>query len=273
MNNDAILLPFPDGCRWGVLLRRIKRFIVEFELDGRRCQGHTNNSGAMLGLLRPGNPILLSPASTQNRKLAWTLEIISLPGKSPNLLTKGPQSRQHTETLPKTWPAAPWNGLLVGVNTLTPNRLLRAAFLAGQLPWAVGYTDFKPEAKRGQSRLDALLTGPNLPPLWVECKNVTLSEYGIAGFPDAVTERGQKHLREMAAIAQSGERAAFFYLVQRPDAACFAPADYIDTAYSKLFYEGLQSGVEVRPHLATIGSVGIGLGAELSLAPILAPAH
>jgi sugar fermentation stimulation protein A len=152
------------------------------------------------------------------------------------------------------------------VNTLTPNRLLKAAFAAGQLPWAHGYREFKAEAGRGQSRLDALLTGPGLPPLWVECKNVTLAEDGVAAFPDAVTTRGQKHLREMADIARTGERAAFFYCVQRSDARCFGPADYVDPEYAALFYEGLAAGVEAYPHLALAEDGGIGLGPCLPLA-------
>ena len=243
MNTHDILLPFPAGCVEGVLQRRIKRFIVEFSLDGRDCLAHTNNSGSMLGLTRVGAPIFVSPALGSGRKLAYTLELVGLPGK-------------YGER--NAW---------VGVNTLTPNRLLRAAFFAGGLPWASGYTDFRAEAKRGQSRLDAVLTGDGLPPLWVECKNVTLVEDGVAAFPDAVTERGQKHLREMIDIVAGGERAAFFYCVQRPDGQCFGPAEYIDPQYADLFYRALSAGVEAHPHIAVIGSRGIALGVELPLAP------
>lgn len=238
------LLPFPPGCRLGRLKRRIKRFIIEFDLDGEHALAHSNNSGSMLGLTRPGNVIFVSPAAAPGRKLPYTLELIRLPGQPEG---------------------CPGNGLWVGVNTLTPNRLLRAAFEAGQLPWARGYTHFKAEAKRGQSRLDALLTGPGLPELWVECKNVTLVEDGEAAFPDAVTERGQKHVREMTDIVRCGGRAAFFYCVQRPDAACFGPADYIDPEYAALFKQSLTAGVEAHPHLALISQTGIDLGPELPL--------
>ena len=243
---DDILLPFPPGCAVGVLQRRLKRFIIEFSLGGRDCRAHTNNSGSMLGLVRPGAPILVSPAPGPGRKLAWTLELVGLPGGDA-----GKNGRT-------VW---------VGVNTLTPNRLLRAAFAAGRLPWAAGYAHFQSEARRGQSRLDALLTGPGLPPLWVECKNVTLVEDGVAAFPDAVTERGQKHMREMMDIAASGERAAFFYCVQRSDARCFGPAEYIDFRYADLFYRGLDANVEAHPHHVPINMQGIGLGVELPLAP------
>ena len=155
----------------------------------------------------------------------------------------------------------------VGVNTLTPNRLLKAAFHAGLLPWAAGYTHLRPEAARGQSRLDALLTGPGLPNLWVECKNVTLVEDGTAAFPDAASERGQKHVREMTDIVRSGDRAAFFYCVQRPDGRCFGPADYVDPAYAALYYQALAAGVEVYPHLAPVSTTGVGIGPLLPLAP------
>ena len=120
-----ILLPFPPGCVSGVLQRRFKRFFVEFLLDGRLCLAHTNNSGSMLGLLRPGSPVVVSPAPGAGRKLPYTLELLGLPGRAPEK--------------PMDW---------VGVNTLTPNRLLRAAFVAGRLPWAAGYTF----SGRGQTR-------------------------------------------------------------------------------------------------------------------------
>lgn len=235
MNN--ILLPLSPHCLEGRFVRRVKRFSVEFERQGRHFWAHSNNSGSMLGLLRPGMPLLVSPAANPERKLKYTLELVK--------------------------PGGEW----VGVNTLTPNRLLKLAFTAGLLPWAAGYTEFRAEAKRGRSRLDALLTGPGLPPLWVECKNVTLVEEGVAAFPDAVSLRAQKHLGEMAEILRDGGRAAFFYCVQRTDARCFAPADYIDPVYAALFYQGLAAGVEAYAHVCPAGPRGIGLGEILPVRP------
>ena len=252
------LLPFGPHCRIGILRRREKRFTVVFTLDGQTCFAHTNNSGSMLGLLREGNPILVSKPAASGRKLPYTLELICLPGPTPE-----EQAPVPAGVVPRVLPP----GLWVGVNTLTPNRLLKAAFAAGRLPWARGYTRLQPEAGRGQSRLDALLTGPGLPPLWVECKNVTMVEDGAAAFPDAVTARGQKHMREMTDIVRSGERAAFFYCVQRADARCFGPADYVDADYAGLFYRGLEQGVEAHAHLAPISAGGVDIGPELPLAP------
>ena len=145
--------------------------------------------------------------------------------------------------------------------------MLEAAFHARRLPFAQGYTSLVREAKRGQSRLDGLLTAPGLPPLWVECKNVTMVEDDAACFPDAASERGQKHLRELMDIVVSGERAAMFYLVQRPDGACFAPADFIDPAYASLFYEALHAGVEMYPFRALVSPAGIDLGSPLPVRP------
>jgi sugar fermentation stimulation protein A len=228
-----ILLPFAPNCRRCVLVRRVKRFSVECASIAGPFWAHTNNSGAMLGLLRPGARLLASPARNPARALPYTLELLEQ------------------------------NGMWVGVNTSIPNKLLREAFAGGLLPWAQGYTTFRAEVVRGKSRLDALLTGQGLPPLWVECKNVTLAEDGRAAFPDAVSERAHKHLVELSAIVSQGERAAVFYCVQRLDAACFGPAGYIDARYEELFHAAAQAGVESHPQIAPASPRGIALGPEL----------
>ena len=233
----SVLLPFPSGCVVGRLVRREKRFFVHVLIDGKPDVAHTNNTGSMLGLLRSGAPVLLSPARNPDRKLKWTLELV--------------------------WcgdPVAyPQDGFWAGVNTSVPNRMLEAAFRAGVLPWAAGYTVFSREKVWGESRLDGLLEGPGLPRLWVECKNVTMAEDGVALFPDAVSERGLKHLGTLGNIVAAGERAAMFYCVQRPDAECFGPADMIDPAYAAGLHEAMAGGVEVYPHMAELGLEGVGL--------------
>ncbi|WP_022662260.1 DNA/RNA nuclease SfsA [Paucidesulfovibrio longus] len=232
---------------------------------GETLLAHTNNTGSMLGLLRPGAEVLLSPARNPDRKLRWTWELV-----------------RH-------------QGFWVGINTQTPNRMLRLAWEAGLLPEAEGYDGFRAEAKVGESRLDGLFVrgagggsgvGPGrgalsgrksrkagLEPtdfapedqLWVECKNVTMVEDEVALFPDAVTERGQKHLRELMALARTGARVALFFLVQRPDGKCFGPADMIDPAYAELLYRALDAGVEAWPYEAVATPRGIGLGRRLGV--------
>ncbi|OIQ49679.1 Sugar fermentation stimulation protein A [Pseudodesulfovibrio hydrargyri] len=239
MSRPAAHIPFHAPCRRAAFIRRIKRFTVEAEaLDGPDkgtvLKAHTNNTGSMLGLLRPGGTALLSPAANPDRKLKYTLEGLELAGA------------------------------MVGVNTLTPNRMLYAAWRAGAMPEMDGYGHFRKEAKVGQSRLDAHLTG-DPGDLWVECKNVTMVEDDVALFPDAVTERGQKHLRELMALAATGARVALFFLVQRPDGRCFGPADMIDPVYAELLYEALDAGVEAWPYVAGVDETGITLGRRLKV--------
>ena len=238
---NGALLKYPDGCRIGRFIKREKRFFVSVELDGQEVQAHTNNTGTMLGLLRPGAPVLLSPASNPERKLKWTVEALGQ-GKG--------------------------NGFFwVGVNTSMPNRLLEAFFNAGLLPWARSYEKLKREAVNGESRLDGLFTGPNLPDLWVECKNVTLVEDGEAAFPDAVTSRGSKHLQTLMRLKAEGARAAMLYVIQRPDGKCFRAADYIDPAYAEALAEASAAGVEIYPVVAEVRQDGICYGGTLPYQP------
>lgn len=226
------LITFPAESLLAVFRRREKRFTVEADRDGVPLRVHCNNSGSMMGLLRPGCEILVSPAPRPGRKLPYTLELVKV------------------------------DGFWTGVNTLTPNRILKLAWEAALLPETAGCDTFRSEAKIGESRLDARLSGPE-GALWVESKNVTLVEEDVAYFPDAPTLRGQKHLRELIRIVKSGERAACFCLIQRPDARCFAPADFIDPAFADLFWEAMDGGVEIWPYQALISPEGIALGQRL----------
>ena len=262
----APLLPLPAACRVAAFVRRVKRFSVELDTAAGPIWAHSNNSGSMLGLTRPGAPVLVSPAGAPGRKLPYTQEAVWLAERA----APGAEDACAVEAAARAGALPTGPGFWVGVNTSSPNRMLEAAFRAGRLPFAAGYTGLRREAKRGHSRLDGLFTGPGLAPLWVECKNVTMVEDGAACFPDAASERGRKHLRELMDIAARGERAAMFYLVQRPDGHCFAPADFIDPDYAALFAEALAAGVEMYPFRAVVTPAGIDLGPELPLSPRLA---
>ena len=239
VNYQRILLPLPAGCIQGRFAARVKRFSVKIETASGAVWAHTNNTGSMLGLLAPGAPALLSPAANPCRKLQWTLERI--------------------------WLGDAGRGFWAGVNTLSPNRMLKAAFMAGLLDFAKGYETLQMERKNGASRLDGCFTGADKPPLWVECKNVSLVEDEVAAFPDAVSERALKHLLELVEIVKRGERAAMFFLVQRPDARCFSPADYIDEKYAESFYRALGQGVEAYAYEAALYPAGMGLGRRLKV--------
>lgn len=264
----APLLPLPPHCIVAPFVARRKRFSVLLQHQGADLWVHSNNSGSMLGLCLPGAPVLASPASNPDRKLKFTQECVWLAHRAvPELIDSAHESGPNESGAYESGALSPASGFWVGVNTSTPNRILEAAFHARRLPFAQGYTTLVREAKRGQSRLDGLLTAPDLPPLWVECKNVTMVEDNAACFPDAASERGQKHLRELMDIVACGERAAMFYLVQRPDGECFAPADFIDPAYAALFYEALSAGVEMYPFRALVSPAGIDLGPMLPVRP------
>jgi sugar fermentation stimulation protein A len=226
----------PDGCVRARLTRRRQRFIIETENECGPILAHTNHTGAMLGLMRPGAEVLLSPANNPKRKLPWTLEMVQA------------------------------HGFWVGVNTLTPNRMLRLAVTHGRLPELGGPRSFRAEAAVGNSRLDGHAPAERgLPQAWLEAKNVTLVEDERAAFPDAETERGRKHLRELTALAGQSAVVGLFFLIQRPDAKCFGPADYIDPAYAELMAEALQAGVKAWPFQAELSDKGIGLGRRLPL--------
>jgi sugar fermentation stimulation protein A len=227
--NPEILLPFPEGSRFAIFLKREKRFLVQVRTVDGDLWVHCNNSGSMVGLLRPGSTVLISPARTKGRRLSFTLELV--------------QS----------------NGIWVGVNTLVPNRILRRAWEKGLIPELREYRSIHSEVRIGSSRIDALFTAPGKR-LWVEAKNVTLVEADVAYFPDAATKRGQRHLEELLALSSEGEEAACFYLIQREDAMCFGPADFIDERYAILFRKALDAGIQIWPYVARISTRGISLG-------------
>jgi sugar fermentation stimulation protein A len=148
---------------------------------------------------------------------------------------------------------------LVGVNTMVPNRLTEAAVSAGDIPELAGYETIRREVKYGEnSRIDLLLEkGGNR--CFVEVKNCTLVEGGLACFPDAVTSRGLKHLIELQKEVEKGHRSVMFYLIQRMDADRFEPADHIDQAYGKELRKAVLNGVEVLVYDVAMDLEGIRL--------------
>lgn len=235
------VIPHPPGTFQARLVSREKRFTIHALDDaGRPFCAHTNNSGSMLGLIRDGMPALFSPAANPNRKLPYTLEAVQV------------------------------DGMWVGVNTSTPNRMLAAIMRSADMRQELdlsGYETFAAEKRSGDSRFDGRLDGPNLPTCWLEAKNVTLVEEEMAYFPDAATERGRKHLAELAALAAAGMRAGILCLVQRSDGACFAPADFIDPQFADVFYQAMAAGVEVWPYVARVDETGVVLEHCLPVAP------
>ncbi len=133
----------------------------------------------------------------------------------------------------------------VGINTNHPNKLVKEAIEMELIPQLRGSTGIRPEVKYGSSsRIDLLLEYPQQK-CYVEVKNVTLVEDGIAKFPDAVTLRGQKHLKELREMVRQRHRGVIFFVIHREDARQFAPADEIDPEYGKILREVINAGVEI----------------------------
>ncbi len=202
----------------GRLIKRYKRFLADVELeDGMVVTAHCPNSGSMTACSEPGRPVYLSRHDNPRRKLKYTWEIIHMPDS------------------------------LVGVNTLVPNRLVKTSIEHNLVPELLDYQDIRPEVQTSKgSRLDLLLTKSHGAKCFVEIKNCTLVNQGVACFPDAVTQRGRKHLDELQRLVAEGNRCVMFFCVQRMDAECFRPADQIDSAYAEALRRAhLQGGVEV----------------------------
>jgi len=229
---------FPAPLLEGRLLRRYQRFLADVDTAAGMVTAHCPNTGSMQGCAEPGMRVWLSPATNPARKLAWTWELV--------------------EALP---------GVVVGMHTGRSNALVREAIEAGRVPELAGYATIRPEVKYGEgSRIDLLLTAPGRPDCYVEVKNVTAAVAGRIGyFPDAVTTRGTKHLREMSAMVAAGHRAVLVFCVQRGDVDCVRPADHIDPVYGRTLREALAAGVEVIALGATVSPAGIELERRLAV--------
>ena len=219
------------------LIRRYKRFLADIRLeDGREVTAHCANPGSMMGLKDEGIKIWVEPNHDPKKKLKYGWRLVD-----------------HE------------NGHFTGVDTSMPNRALRAAIMAREVPELASYETVRPEQKYGQnSRIDFLLQQSGLPDAYVEVKSVTLSRQpGLGEFPDSVTARGTKHLGELAEMARQGHRAVLFYLVQRTDCNAVDIAADIDPIYAAAFAAALEAGVECLAYDTRITPEAITLNAPL----------
>lgn len=214
---------FPDRLIRGTLIRRYKRFLADVRLpDGRIVTAHCTNTGSMLGCNLPGSTVYISSCARQGRQLPFTWEMIKVG---------------------RTW---------VGINTLHPNRLVAESIDSGVIRELRGYHTIRREVLTARGcRLDLRLEG-NDGFCFVEVKNVTLAVAGAAAFPDAVSERGTKHLKELIRLRRKGHRAAVVFVIQRRDCRYFRPADEIDAEYGRWLRRAIRSGVEALPYTARV---------------------
>ena len=206
-------MKFANPLRSGRLLRRYKRFLADIELaGGDLITAACPNTGSMLGCCEPGSRVWLSQSDSPTRK------------------------HRHTWELVEVKPAGRGRPVVVGINTGLPNRLVAEAVASGAIDDLAGYATIRREVAFGEerSRVDLLLASPDREDCYVEVKNVTAAVTGgVALFPDAVSERGARHLRELMRLKERGLRAVQFYCVQRGDVEEVRPADAIDPAYGR----------------------------------------
>ena len=235
---------FSPELEQGRLLIRYKRFLADIETaDGEKLTIHCPNTGSMFNCMAPGGRIWFSRSNDPKRKLPGTWEISETP-----------------------------QGRFACVNTARANHLVEEALRAGVITELNGFTALKREVAYGQenSRVDFRLDYPS-GPAFVEVKSVTLGfdDSRIAAFPDAVTQRGARHLRELASLAREGVRAVLLYCVNLTGIDAVRPAEEIDPAYAAALSEAVAAGVQVLAYgvQLTPDEVRIDRRLEVHLAP------
>lgn len=224
-------MKFEPALEPATLIQRYKRFLADITLpDGSERTIHCANTGAMTGCATPGNAVWYSTSDNPKRKY--------------------PNSWELTETA---------QGHRICINTARANQLAVEAIQSGTIGELQGYDQLQTEVKYGNenSRIDILLNSENKPKCYIEVKSVTLLDEKLAGqgyFPDAVTTRGQKHLRELSEMAQSGHRAVLLFTVLHSGIEKVSAAHHIDAKYSQLLKTAQEQGVEVLCYKAELSS-------------------
>ena len=230
---------FEPALQPATLIMRYKRFLADvITPDGREITLHCANTGAMTGCATPGDTVWYSTSDNAKRKYAHSWEL--------------------TETQQHHW---------ICVNTLRANQLVREAITQDRIPELSGYSKLTSEVKYGaeNSRIDLMLQAENQPDCYIEVKSVTLLHQGQGYFPDAVTLRGQKHLRELQSMAEQGQRAVLFFAVLHSGIESVSAAHHIDPRYSDLLKHVQNNGVEVMCYGAALSAEGIRLTERLPL--------
>lgn len=227
-------MKFEQPLQSATLLKRYKRFLADVVTpNGEEFTLHCANTGAMTGCATPGDTVWYSTSSNAKRKY--------------------PHSWELTQTQTNDW---------ICVNTLRANGIIADAIEAGDIPELSEYEEIKREVKYGNenSRIDILLKSNHKVDCYIEVKSVTLLDNGIGYFPDAKTQRGQKHLRELTAIAKLGLRAVLFYAVPHTGITEVTVAKEIDPDYASLLKEAHDAGVEILCYRINISEYNLTIG-------------
>jgi sugar fermentation stimulation protein A len=230
-------MQFTPALQPATLVQRYKRFLADVVTpEGVALTLHCPNTGAMTGCATPGDTVWYSTSHNIKRKYPHTWEITQTAG-----------------------------GEYICVNTLRANQLVKEAISLDLIPELRGYNSLKTEVKYGaeNSRIDFLLQAEDQPECYIEVKSVTLADRDNGYFPDAVTLRGQKHLRELNSVAAEGKRAVLFFAVLHSAIGKFSPARHIDPKYAQLLNEAQKQGVEVLAYKAELSADNITLRSAL----------
>lgn len=222
----------------GRLIRRYKRFLADIQLPEGVITAACPNTGSLMGCCEPGSRVWLSESDNAARKYRHTWELVEV-GRT-----------------------------MVGINTGLPNRLVAEAIASGVIAELAGYATVRREVAFGEegSRVDLVLQGDGREPCYVEVKNVTAAaERGVALFPDCVSDRGARHLRELARLGRQGLRPVQLYCVQRGDVHEVRPADAIDPVYGRTLREAMRAGVEVIAYRARVTPQEIRLAEKIAV--------
>lgn len=199
----------------GRFVARDNRFRVTVEVDGRKVWAHLPNSGRLGELLVPGAQILVLEQPAARRKTKYDLSFVEFGGR--------------------------W----VSVDARLPNELVQEAIRDGRLAPLSGYASLRREVVYYHSRFDFLLEGPERAPCLVEVKSITLVVDGLGCFPDAVTQRGRRHVEELADAINAGYRAVVVFCVQREDAKAVRPHDESDPEFARALRAAARRGLEI----------------------------
>ena len=218
-------MQYPRALVEGRLIRRYKRFLADIQLPEGVVTAACPNTGSLMGCCEPGSRVWLSESDSASRKYRHTWEIVEV------------------------------GQVMVGINTGLPNRLVAEAITGGVIGELSGYDTLRKEVAYGEesSRVDFVLESPGREACYVEVKNVTAAaNKGVALFPDCVSERGSRHLRELIRMKSHGLRPVQLYCVQRGDVKEVRPADGIDHEYGRTLREAIAAGVEVLAYRAKV---------------------
>ena len=209
-------MKFKERLLQGILIKRYKRFFVDIKYQNETITAHCPNSGSMMGLLNKGNIVWFSESNNPKRKLKYTLEIINVDKQ------------------------------LIGINTQLTNKIVLEALNQKKIRNLDKFYNIKAEAKfSDKTRFDFLISNDQ-EKCFLEVKNVTLVRNDkIAEFPDAVTSRGTKHLKELIAAKKKGYESYLLYLIQREDCKTFKIANDIDQEYKIAFNMAIKNGVRI----------------------------